>query len=237
VENCHDESELVDDLCTCVPLNYYQVDIDSCDICPVGCKVCDNSVTCIECHDAFYLGDDSICKPCDDRCALCTDGTNTSCDACTTDNALQPNTTVCEPDCPVGYLETDSVCTLPEDTADLDHCFTFVDKQIQSTSDIVSITMGEADVAPNPMYKRGLFFDGDDFITFENLILNNFMTLEFWIRPYVDEFDNGRLLSIDDNIMLFAIANSNQVILKSEVAIRSTSALTKTWKNIGYQVD
>ena len=184
-------------ICSCNDPNYYQSDIDVCGACRAEfCAQCDRSTECQVCQESYYLGEDKQCHPCDPRCQICVSGSNENCEQCSDGNYKQPETNTCESTCPSGFIPEDGVCTVPSNLESLDYCFKFADSNEQTTRDITVETTESADASPKAMESRGIYFDGDDVLQMVGLNINRTFTLEFWIRPYVEEISNAGLFDI-----------------------------------------
>ena len=110
------------------------------------------------------------CYPCDQSCALCLDDTNTNCSQCNTGYYLFPESTICVSYCPTGTIAENEVC---DDADPQTSCFTFDNKDTVQTINGAFTGLTEDDeYAPRPVYKRGIYFDGNDILIVNNLTLN-----------------------------------------------------------------
>ena len=87
------------------------------------------------------------------------------------------------------------------------------------------------------MLDRGIFFDGDDTLSINNLVLNNVFTVEFWIRPYIDENPNASLLSVGESYADFRISDALPVFTFDGSDLESNSALGREWTQIVYELN
>ena len=63
--------------------------------------------------------------------------------------------------------------------------------------------------SPKPMLSRGVYFDGNDYMTVNNLKLNTKFSLEFWIRVQ----GNGQLLLVGNSYLIFGITTFKPELL------------------------
>jgi hypothetical protein len=106
----------------------------------------------------------------------------------------------CETQCPTGFTENEDlrICEADEFQS---FCFEWRGKSIESTVDPLSIIKsGDEETTPTPLDYRGLHFDGNDILTINELMLNTFTTLEFWVKPDA----NGALLDISETDALIS---------------------------------
>ena len=78
--------------------------------------------------------------------------------------------------------------------------------------DVSTIIPSEDLNQPKPMYKRGIFFDGDDHMEFYWLVSNSSFTLEFWILPYLDSMSDSSLLTVSIDELVFSILSASPSI-------------------------
>ena len=141
------------------------------------------------------MDDTFDCYLCNEACALCLDETHTSCSACKPGYYLFPESTICLPYCPTGIQAEDEVC---DDTSPQTTCFTFDNKDTaQTVNDASTILLEESNLQPRPVYKRGIYFDGDDQIQLSNLVLNVQFSLSYWLRL---DTNSGSLLEIVEHL-------------------------------------
>ena len=234
---CIDNAILFESECFCNDPYYYQSDIDACEICGTGCRSCVLSTECIDCLDGYYQ-DGTDCLLCDSRCAMCLDETNQNCQMCSGDNVFVPGTTTCEPDCPSGYVTQGNDCNLPEDPTILDHCFVFTDKILNTTINQITIsTKPDPNSHPIPMLYRGLYFDGDDELLLQDLVLSTSFTVECWLRPYVDQFVEGDVLTVNGDVLMISIVNAAPRLSYTQSVWNSQQVIDKAWTNVGFVID
>ena len=186
---------------------------DECEICSgFGADQCtqciDNAsgTDDCECDPPFYFVIEThSCNECHPYCLVCTDTTNSSCSECRDGFFKQPGSSICLPQCPEGFTSVGKECT---GTVDQVFCLTFDRIQYDwvVSDDITAIGGANAnpsnDVSqveasdPRPIFKRGLWFDGDDFLNVTGLVLNHSFTIRAWVRPSSD----GNLLSVNQSI-------------------------------------
>jgi hypothetical protein len=132
--------------------------------------VCDNTVTCIECHDGYYRDEATkVCRNCAEECEICHGAGNEKCTVCSKNYAKWPDHTICAGFCPTGYTASEKVCVLDAQNI----CFTFSDKNFEALSVAgVSPTRKNSTRDPNPYSDRGLYFLPATYIDFPNLLLN-----------------------------------------------------------------
>lgn len=96
---------------------------------------------------------------------------------------MQINSKICLPFCPSGFIEYDGKCVIEEEIA----CITLdshkYEKKYPGFEIFAGATRDSGADDPTLVYGRGQWFDGDDFITLENLILNQSFSIQFWARP------------------------------------------------------
>ena len=237
-EGCIENAVLNGDVCECNDPNYYQIDLAICAECVTeGCEVCSVSTECEVCKDGFYLDENNQCQPCNVKCDLCTSAD--VCTFCSEGFVMQPDTAICEADCPSGYVEneTERTCSKPDPEDELDFCFVYDEKELQLSIRDVSITLPEDPEAyPTPMLNRGIFFDGGDNLLVTNMILNNAFTVEFWICPYVDEAPEFSILTVGDIYADFRIESSLAVFTFDGNDISSNGGLSREWTQVVYDL-
>lgn len=120
---------------------------------------------------------------------MCTNDTVWECQECKDTFFLQRDGDLCTSHCPTGFTENSDSNTCEGDP-ELIFCLTFDRKQLDWIAEYgVSVQSGhnlgtarEAD-DPIPIYKRGMWFDGDDdCMEITGLSLNPTFTLEAWVR-------------------------------------------------------
>jgi len=207
---------------------------NECTICKENATLTEDK-TC-ECNVNFFPADDNTCQSCDPACKICTDATIESCSECNTGYALIPDTTICKPDteCPSGFVVNDARCEKPVPD-EVTICFTWDSKTIDATDEATGVTVSVSDdtsTHPVNSYKRGIWFDGNDSITVNNLILNTTFTLELWIRAETD----GSLLTITTDYADFGI--SERILDMSHVGdvYPSTIFTPYTWTLVYWKV-
>ena len=234
IGECIEGEVKVNGNCECQPPLYYQSDLDQCTLCPEGCATCISSTDCPDCSDGYYKDiDTDRCTQCDSRCALCEDGTNENCEECSEGNAHRPRSKTCTSNCPTGFIQQDGECI-----ADgvMEFCFRFDDKEMNIQMSELCLLTGETPTWPKPMYERGLYFDGDDYMIIEGLILNTTFTLEFWIRPGLTANASPELLSINTDYLVFSLKESAPAIAFAGDVFEAL-AIGNEWKNVAYIVD
>jgi hypothetical protein len=88
-------------------------------------------------------------------------------------------------DCPSGLDKTAGECV----QAEVDHCYVFDDKDWTVTvGGITAVLDADEQQHPRPIYNRGLYFDGDDYIKFDQLLLNTHAAIAIWAFP--DSYTN-----------------------------------------------
>jgi len=95
----------------------------------------------------------------------------------------------------------------------------------------VSVVLGE--VAPIPVYQRGIFFTETAEVELVDLILNTSFTLEFIIRPET----SGNLLTIlnedSSTFMEYSLTeDSTSLLITNEEEVVGGSWTAKTWTNV-----
>ena len=223
-------------LCECLDPNYYQNDQDICVPCvSPHCLECSTTDTCDRCEDGWYVDElTQVCLPCDNRCTVCEDITNTKCDTCTDGNFQTPNTRICEPYCPTGLGQLDGVC---QETPQVSIQFEFDDQTITLESKGATIEVINEETAPCPVYQRGIYFNNSEGLKINDLILNTKFTLEYIVRPEAA----GQLLAITNdttNILISQLSTAGEVLLQKEFdPVIATFTEEPRWYNIGFQVD
>ena len=242
-DGCIEGAVWEDGVCACKDPNYYQVDIDICDVCQNDvCAQCDVSTECIVCIESYYLGDGNQCYPCDPRCKTCENETNENCEECNNGYYKQPGTNTCESYCPNGFVPEDGVCKDPEDSSSLDYCFVFEDSLEQLNGDITVGVTSIADADPKLMDSRGLYFDSDDALQMNGILINRSFTLEFWIRPYVEEAPSADLFNIaSEGVTKFILSQSSNSsfagLLHEDFSAISNVALAREWTHVAYVIN
>ena len=129
-------------------------------------------------------------------------------------------------------------CVEPDDVTDLDYCFSFNQKiMTQTVRDVSTIIPSEDLNRPKPMYKRGIFFDGDDHMEFYWLVSNSSFTLEFWILPYLDSMSDSSLLTVSIDELVFSILSASPSIQYQGTQYNSASQLAQAWTHLVYVID
>ena len=190
---------------------------ENCNVCDDNeCAECDGfgEDDCTECIDrAEEVDNDCQCEDnytysvdkhectlaCDPACEVCDDATIYTCDECADGYFKQVDSRICINRCPTGTTESGKECV---EIADFKACFDFDKDQIDYVSSVTEIRFqggrtdadGEVD-DPIPVYRRGLYFDGDAFGEITGLVLNHSFLLEFWFRSQAD----GTIFSINKN--------------------------------------
>lgn len=136
---------------------------------------------------------ENICFSCVDACEECSEADRISCTVCSPGFYLQPNTRICLPQCPTSFAANSVTRTCDTVTGEVfcqafDLNKTYFTTAAERTGSIVSTYGGskiEAELAtdPIPIYKRGFWFDGAQYATIDNLILNTSFTIKLWVRP------------------------------------------------------
>jgi hypothetical protein len=109
----------------------------------------------------------------------CTGADELSCTACGDNYWKQPKADICRQHCPTGYTQgTNATC---EGTPGLVDCTVF-DETATSYTTTNGIHFTFVGDGPYPMYRRGLYFTGNDYLSISNLVLSHTFTLEFWIK-------------------------------------------------------
>lgn len=96
---------------------------------------------------------------------------------------------ICLPYCPSGFIKT-SLCT--EDRKKFDLIFDAINYEGGDLNITGGSSLVEEGSDPMSIFKRGLWFGGDDYLTMQNLTLNHSFTLNIWVRIE----DDGTLFSI-----------------------------------------
>ena len=117
---------------------------------------------------------------------------------------------------------------------DVAFCFSFDSKVIEQTVDGVSVVLSAVENEnPVAVYMRGIYFDGQDILKFDNLILSTQFTLEFWVRYEGD----GSLWSIHDLCQFSLAANYPNIIQESDSIVIDLEVFKNTWTHISYQIE
>ncbi|CDW87691.1 fu domain containing protein [Stylonychia lemnae] len=106
---------------TC-PLGYFaNFPTSNCDLCDLDCKTCkgstnkdclicknpallqQNGACKVRCDEGFYGDANQVCQPCHPFCGTCTTKFSTDCGSCVAGYFLQPGSSECLSDCPLGY--------------------------------------------------------------------------------------------------------------------------------------
>jgi hypothetical protein len=148
--------------------------------------------------------------------------------------------------CPSGYTEnvTNKTC---DPITDFSACFYFTEKRTDwdSTQTSIKLVSGAGDSEPLPVYRRGLYYDGDSYSTVTGLVLHHSFTLEFWVRIE----GNGNIYSIsrpdysqtgsEDYFSIQAVDNAFEVHFRTAettVALfrgdTKSTYVTAQWTNI-----
>ena len=142
---------------------------------------------------------------------------------------MLPNVNVCVETCPTGYTGQELSCI----GGSIEIEFVFNDKSIAlSSNDVNTHVSGTPEKDPRPLWKRGMYFDGNDEIGIQNVQLNSVITLEFWIRPESD----GKLLEIGPNYVEFGLTEyaPSYYLISLFTAVRFSR--TK-WTHVAYIVN
>lgn len=169
---------------------------DTCGNCPMwtDCELCIDNADKVgedcECNiEYFYIEEEDRCASCDSACQQCTNDTIWECQECKDTFFQHRDAELCTSHCPTGFTEDGSNNTCSGDPQ-LVFCLTFDKQQLDWVADNgVTIRSGhnsgtvrEAD-DPIPIYKRGMWFDGeDDCMEINDFSLNPTFTLEAWVR-------------------------------------------------------
>lgn len=86
------------------------------------------------------------------------------------------------------------------------------------------------------MFNRGIFLDGDDSLELSNLVLNAEFTLDFWLRPYVDPENNGKLLHVSGSVEVLFGLFKNAPGMEYLIKHYSTASLSKEWTHLRYSI-
>ena len=181
----------VDPLCTDCP-GFEGCEVDGCSenaqLDEKGVCDCDES----------YVAVGTQCEACADACLECNaPDDNTECSGCKEGTVLLH--AICLPQCPSGievFADTNECNEQPvqvvrfefNDQRRTDFVSGSYTAQGGSTPDTGDIE----DDDPLPVYKRGLWFDGEDaYLSIQDLRLNFNFALEFWLRPL--EFSSSSL--------------------------------------------
>ena len=228
--------------CLCQDPNYYQSDIDVCGVCQAeGCAQCELSSECQVCQDSYYLGDDYQCYPCNPACKLCESESNDNCEECSDGNYKQPGTNTCKSSCPNGFVPEDGVCEEPRDPKSLDFCFVFENSTYLTVGNATVGLSARASTHPKSMDSRGLYFDGDDTLMMTGMSINRTFSLEFWIRPYVEESSNADLFDIASaGTTRFTLIRSSEFSFAGfeheTFSAQSNVALERAWTHVAYVI-
>ena len=237
-DQCIEGAVLDDGVCLCQDPNYYQSDVDVCGVClSEFCTQCEISTECQVCQESYYLGEGSQCFSCDPRCKVCSSDSNENCQECSEGNYKQPETNTCESSCPTGFVSDDGVCNVPSNPESLDYCFVFEDSNEQTTREVTVRTTLSVDASPKTMKSRGIYFDGDDLLQMTGLKINSSFTLEFWIRPYVEQSSSADLFDIDSaSVTRFTLAGSSVGFEHETFIALSNAVLERAWTHVAYVV-
>ena len=171
------------------------------------------------------------CYPCHEYCALCLDETNTNCQACKTDYYLFPESTICLDYCPTGIIADNEVC---DDSDPKTSCFTFDNKDTAySVNGVTTFVPVDDDSTPRPVYMRGIYFDGDDTLQLNNLILNVSFSLSSWIRP---DASAGSLLEIVEHFKFAVSTGVYYEYIPNGFVLVEGEIVLNTWQSIAVGV-
>jgi hypothetical protein len=113
---------------------------------------------------------------------VCTNGTNVGCTECTEGFFLQDGADICLNGCSNGFTSNTVTHECDADPAPTETaCYTF-DANIDNwTSETNNVSLNSFDITP--VYERGLYFDGTDYMRFSSVMLHHTFSIEMWIRP------------------------------------------------------
>ena len=168
-------------VCKCGAMLTYSLIEDSCVQCIPGCEVCTNSYSCEQCTAHHYISEKGQCEECAEGCSSC--ASLYSCHSCNVGFIMQIHSSVCLPYCPSGFKEVDGQCTIDHEIS----CITLNSEEYERVYAGFEIYAGESRDSqtddPVLVYGRGQWFDGNDFITLDGLVLNQSFSVQFWARP------------------------------------------------------
>jgi hypothetical protein len=169
---------------------------DNCNPCvDEQCKKCSGDwVTCEECIEGaievdgnciceqLYNAEENKCEFCSEGCMTCTGTSEYECEECAAGWYMQPAKSFCLQYCPTGYTADDVSKECTGTPGEID-CITFnVMVQDECTGDDCGIKVISGDADPTPVYKRGVWFDGNTYAELQGIVLSNTFTVQFWAR-------------------------------------------------------
>ena len=190
--NCIDNASKLtsSEPCECVAPNFYSTLVSKCIICMENCEACTTENTCDVCDDAFYLDELDKCQPCIEACTSCEDETNLHCGGCSEGNFHWHESNICMPYCPLGFESDLTLC----EPMYLQHTALFNNMEYEGGDMEImgGSTFAEEGTEPTPIFKRGMFFSGEEYMTVNKCVLNHSATILFWLR----EREDGCIFSI-----------------------------------------
>lgn len=127
IENCRPDGVNPDDpsVCdSCVSERYFDRSLKACRRCDAeidGCKNCDSSWQCSECHDGMSLNSDSQCW--ESHCSIQNAIDIDTCDVCEEGWYVNPIDGLCVSECPEGFLQNNYTDICVKDCTDGWHAY------------------------------------------------------------------------------------------------------------------
>jgi len=195
-EQCIQGADETDTGCQCDEGYTYYDSSDICEPCPEFCFECSQADRCDICDDKYFVNDEGKCDPCHESCQVCQSEFNENCDECIDSYVKLLPDNSCVPECPTGTtLTADGNCESPDDLSALTYCFTANGKLEELTQGDVLIGKTDESMKIEPIYKRGLYFNGALSLTISGMILSTEFTMSIWLRA---ETGNGVIIDLND---------------------------------------
>ncbi|MEE4247399.1 MAG: LamG-like jellyroll fold domain-containing protein [Kangiellaceae bacterium] len=113
-------------------------------------------------------------------------------------------------------------------------CYTWEDKVVAvGPVEGTEVLLPGGSANPAPVYDRGLYFDGDDYLTISNLILSTTYSISTWIRP---DSTGGHVFAINGSELTFGLSDS-KLTYTYDTVFYQTSTISTKWTQIHIAIE